>query len=438
MTPDRSEYRGGPPAAPGETLSRARSVARLFPYLLYLSVFFAYLCDNGAFGPVIGRAGAGFFGLVPIVLLLALLVSGRFTQAFRRACSDPFTALLFFSGLALIALQLVSNSRSGWTPIALKEELYWLSGVGTVLLLSATSAAGLLQEVRMELLAASFCAGQAVNLAFALFGFPQLLEHVGTGLYYSGGSVKIGQLFSVVCTFSAIICANAASMDFFRRRGLPAFMLGISLLSAFFIPTSGSRTGTVCFLLMLMMWGLSLRKKTAMLPVLLAYLCGSLLMFSLHNPRELNIDNPSTVARIFMYRTDMWIIASHPWVGIGMDLGNYQEYVRSSPYFAAFSVVDPWVAQYPIPHSWTLEIVVQSGVLAGALFLLFAFSASLLVWRSSGAVSEAANWARVLLLAYLVINAGLLFHPLNDSFQWILLASAFASVAVSASVKEQM
>ncbi|OGR65002.1 MAG: hypothetical protein A2X31_07530 [Elusimicrobia bacterium GWB2_63_22] len=391
-------------------------------YCLYLTVFFAFISDNAIFGPILGRGGALLSGLLPVSLFAVLVKREKLVKAFQQIFEDRLAVAITACGAGLLAWQFTANTLAGWTLSAAKVQLYWASGIGSVVALLAVGKTGLLKDLQVGYLLAAFCAGQTLNLIIALAALPELIRYSGVGQYYPGGAVGV-----LTCSISSLVCWCAAYSDF--AKGSKYWRIGgivLSLLSAFFIPTTGTRTGTLCFISLLLLWPFIFRKRLPLLFLSAAFVSGLLFMHSIHNTRALTIMNPSTSARGYLYLNDLAIISGSPLGGIGMDLPTYQERTRTGPYFAAFSVIDPWVAEYPAPHSWTLAIAIQSGIMALIIYLAFASGVIIFMFRASLSLRAGASDVKSFMFAYILVNIGLLFYPISDSFPWILLAAGFA------------
>lgn len=412
-------------------------------YSLYFAVLLSFVTDKGVSGGILGRGGALALGLLPLFLGTLLVVHGRIVEAVKRIQADSLSVCIVLLGIVILILQIISNSFSGWTWEAIKGQLYWLSGIMSAISLITASKLDMLDGLKGGTLVAAFFVGQFVNLFAALPQIPKLVSCVGTG-YYLHGMVASWLLFGFLCVISALILWHAAFSSIWANGWLTrSILMALSLISVAFIPTSGSRTATICFFLMLGMWPLISRERRQFFFFPLFFILG--LLFTAHlngsgaittphlqDARAITLYNPSTVARSYLYKNDMWIISNHWATGIGMDLTRYSQLACKGPSFSKFATVDPWVAEKPLPHSWWLGIVIQSGIASGVLYLLFVLAVLSYMLRTSRTLTTCSPEFKSFMSAYVLVNIWLLVQY-SFLIQWVLLAAALGLSAVASS-----
>ena len=404
----------------------------IFSCLLYASIVTAFTYDKTIFG-VSGNTAQFLLSLSVLALAVDILIGNSITKIAAAVKKDRLVSLIFVSGLLLIVWQLLSNTMNGWTVDAVKQQSYWVLGFGVATVLLAARKISGLGMLRPAYVLSALCLGQAVNMTAAGIQLASPLHPNGTNSHLTG-TLWYPQLFGVTCAVTLPLLWLYIE-KFARNHFFKIVIYLLAAFSAFCIPGSGSRDGTLCFALFAVFGFALIRSKSFRI-----FLCITLMslafglfgiplfskgQYTSASTRSIKAINTSTQARYVLYQCDRFNIMRNPVWGIGMDIEKYRNHTRNTPFFAAFQKLDPWVAASLIPHSEVSALAVQSGI-PGVVFYYVFFTGILIFLARCATVKTGPLPALAFLLAYGVFNIGLVFHTLSFFFQWMLLAAALA------------
>jgi len=428
-------------------------LAFLNKWLLLLSIVTCSLVDQTIFPPLGIR-----YVTIPRILIAGWiatvcirLVSHRHIRsALKGIISDIPCALIFFGAIGLIIWQCVCNLISAH-PVRgfLPHQLQWAEMAMIFITALFAAKAGYFRNIA-SLGILAVIASQIFNLSFAFYELCRfMVAKNGTNVLYVTGTMWYPQGFVVYSMMILPVLWAALGSRQFNSRARKVFLFFVIIATCFILPSSGSRTGTVCFVATLILWHLLLPRR-AVFAVSAISLASFLLGVSFasgiipstpgiapntysispstpgtaagtyrvtsEKVRCITLDNPSTSARLKLIATDVSIASKNLLTGIGMGIDNYKIHALKEPSFKEFAVIDPFVARRPFSHSGTLGTLVAGGLPALGFFLVMTFGLILIPWRATvWGQNDILN--KSFLCSFLVFQLGFLLHPLyGESF----------------------
>lgn len=408
-------------------------LAKLTSWLLFISIATSGLINQTLVPPLgiryltITRL---FITCFILIIWLRLLIEKKIVLTFKEIFFDKASKIVVLGMSGLLIWQIISNISSNYPLDGLSFQLQWLEIAAVLITILFAIKAGYFRIIKISYLLVSIIISHTINITFAISQFLIFIKnrHIEDIFqFYITGSMWYTQSFSVFSVMALPILWSSLDLIKPQKKAQKIFIFSLIIATCFLLPFSGSRSGTLSFAVLFILWPL-LSPRTVRVSImsisLVIFLIGNFFIDSPNilnkEDRALKLNIPSTFCRYYLFLTDISIIVKNPITGIGMGIDNYKKHVLKEQSFHAFEQIDPFVAKKPFSHSGTIGIAVSSGFPGFIFFFMTMVGILVILWRSS-LWSKEPILNKSFLCSFLIFQSGFLFHPLYGEWPWFIL-----------------